>query len=102
MRQRLLSGRSIEGLNDLTAWQEAVGDFIQLGVKNVVITLGAKGAYYATSLEDKGVVAEKNIEVIDTTGAGYVSGHEFPNPSKSRKANEEIPPKGTRGKTQEA
>ena len=71
----LLSGRNIDELNDLAAWQGAVEDFIQLGVKNVVITLGAKGAYYATSVGDKGVVdAEKNIEVIDTTGAGYVSG----------------------------
>ncbi|KAJ5755457.1 hypothetical protein N7533_005000 [Penicillium manginii] len=67
----LLSGRNVDELNHLTAWQEAVEDFIQLGVTNVVITLGAKGAYYGTSDGKKGVVdAEKNINVMDTTGAG--------------------------------
>ncbi|GAM42074.1 hypothetical protein TCE0_043f15717 [Talaromyces pinophilus] len=67
----LLSGRNVDELNNLAAWEEAVEDFIQLGVTNVVITLGAKGAYYATSDGQKGVVdAEKNINVIDTTGAG--------------------------------
>ncbi|KFY96116.1 hypothetical protein V498_02887 [Pseudogymnoascus sp. VKM F-4517 (FW-2822)] len=67
----LLSGRNVDEINDLTAWQEAVEDFIQLGVRNVVLTLGAKGAYYATSEGDKGLVdAEKNVQVVDTTGAG--------------------------------
>lgn len=69
----LQSGRNVDELHDLATWQEVVDDFIQLGVKNVVITLGEKGAYYATSDGEKGVVdAEKNIEVVDTTGAGYV------------------------------
>ncbi|KAH7311519.1 Ribokinase-like protein [Stachybotrys elegans] len=67
----ILSGRNVDEINDLVAWQEAVEDFIQLGVSNVVITLGAKGAYYGTSDGRKGLVdAEKNIKVIDTTGAG--------------------------------
>lgn len=69
----LLSGRNVDEMNDPTAWQEAVEYFIQLGAKNVVLTLGAKGAYYATSEGDKGMVnAEKNVQVVDTTGAGYV------------------------------
>lgn len=69
----ILSGRGINELNDMVAWQEAVEDFIQMGVTNVVVTLGAKGAYYATSEGEKGMVdAERNIEVVDTTGAGYV------------------------------
>lgn len=69
----LLSGRNVDEINDLAAWQEAVHDFIQLGVSNVVVTLGAKGAYYGTSDGKKGLVdAEKNIQVVDTTGAGYV------------------------------
>lgn len=67
----LLSGRNVDELHDMAAWQEAVEDFIHLGVTNVVITLGEKGAYYATSDGQKGVVdAEKNIDVVDTTGAG--------------------------------
>jgi ribokinase len=67
----MLSGRSIEELNDLTAWQEAANGFIQAGVKNVVITLGARGAYYATHKGETGVIdAEKDVKVMDTTGAG--------------------------------
>ncbi|CAN8105944.1 unnamed protein product [Discula destructiva] len=67
----LLSGRNVDELHDPAAWQEAAEDFINLGVRNVVITLGEKGAYYATSEGFKGVVdAEKNIVVVDTTGAG--------------------------------
>lgn len=69
----LLSGRDLDELHESAAWQEAAQDFIDLGVSNVVITLGEKGAYYATSEGSKGVVdAEKNIDVVDTTGAGYV------------------------------
>lgn len=69
----LLSGRNVDELRDLAAWQEAVEDFVRRGVTNVVITLGEKGAYYATSDGQKGVVdGEKNIDVVDTTGAGYV------------------------------
>ncbi|KAL1864106.1 hypothetical protein Daus18300_007886 [Diaporthe australafricana] len=69
----LLSGRKVIELHDLAAWEKTVEDFIHLGVKNVVITLGEKGAYYATKDGQEGVVeAEKNIDVVDTTGAGYV------------------------------
>lgn len=67
----LLSGRKLDEFNDMVARQEAVEDFIQLGVTNVVVTLGAKGAYYATSEGERGMVdAEKKIKVVDSTGAG--------------------------------
>ncbi|KAI9744318.1 MAG: hypothetical protein M1818_002470 [Claussenomyces sp. TS43310] len=66
-----LSGRDIEELNNLTAWQTAAKHFLRLGVKNVVITLGAKGAYYATNKGEDGIVdAVKNVDVKDATGAG--------------------------------
>ena len=46
--------------------------FLKLGVKNVVITLGDKGAYYSNESENDFVEAEKNCTVIDTSGAGCV------------------------------
>ncbi|KAL8752825.1 MAG: hypothetical protein Q9184_005614 [Pyrenodesmia sp. 2 TL-2023] len=47
--------------------------FLTLGVKNVVITLGAKGAYFATEGTSGDVEAEQNLKVVDTSGAGSVS-----------------------------
>ncbi|KAK6506382.1 hypothetical protein TWF506_011297 [Arthrobotrys conoides] len=67
----LLSGESLEKFQGPPAWQKAGLYFIRLGVKNVVITLGAKGAFYATHQGEIGYVeAEKNITVVDATGAG--------------------------------
>lgn len=67
----MLSGREVDELNNPEAWETAAEYFIRLGVKNVVITLGKKGTYYATQKGDKGVVeAIPNVKVVDTTGAG--------------------------------
>lgn len=69
----LLSGRNAYEPHDLAGWQETAEKFIHQGVTNVVITLGENGAYYATSDGQQGLVdGEKNINVVDTTGAGYV------------------------------
>lgn len=46
--------------------------FFNLGVKNVVVTLGEKGAYYFNEFGGGYVEAEKNCTVIDTSGAGCV------------------------------
>jgi len=43
--------------------------FHDLGVKNVVITLGSEGAFLSTSDEHQRVLAEK-VQVVDTTAAG--------------------------------
>jgi pfkB family carbohydrate kinase len=41
-------------------------------VKNVVVTLGAKDAYYSNRIGDGGYVeAEKDVTVVDATGAGH-------------------------------
>lgn len=42
----------------------------ELGVKNVVVTLGGKGAYLATEDGDEKIVAPYPTEVVDTTAAG--------------------------------
>ncbi|KKA22723.1 hypothetical protein T310_3266 [Rasamsonia emersonii CBS 393.64] len=67
----MLSGRPIKVFDNPDVWKAAAQHFISLGVKNVVITLAAKGAYYATYTGDTGLVdAEKSVKVVDTTGAG--------------------------------
>ncbi|KAK6497686.1 hypothetical protein TWF481_012090 [Arthrobotrys musiformis] len=66
-----LSGLGSGEVGDLAAWREVGSYFIGLGVENVVITLGGKGAFYATHRGESGFVeAEKGITVVDTTGAG--------------------------------
>ena len=63
--------RSTDELDDEKSWASAAEDFIEMGVKNVVITLGSQGAYYSTSRGVRGhVQAEPNVKVRDTTGAG--------------------------------
>ncbi|KAL4747500.1 Ribokinase-like protein [Aspergillus terricola var. indicus] len=67
----MLSGRALESFNDEETWKEAAADFIEMGVKNVVLTLGEKGAYFATWHGVSGIIeAEKDVQVADTTGAG--------------------------------
>lgn len=62
-----LTDRNIEELKD----QKAAKYFIRLGVKNVVITLGARGDYYVTKEGKEGeVAAVQNVDVKDATGAG--------------------------------
>lgn len=59
--------------NDQTSITAAAKDFFEKGVKNVIITRGAKGAYYFNKdvLDDAGsfVNAEK-VNAVDTTAAG--------------------------------
>ena len=67
-------GRTAKDLEDLEFAKKVTEEFVQFGVKNVVITLGAVGACYTTLEGESGFVpAEKNVSVKDTTGAGYVS-----------------------------
>jgi ribokinase len=68
-----LTDHDIEELNNRVAWEKAAKHFIGLGVKNVVITLGAGGAYYVTKGGQEGMVdAVQNVMVKDTTGAKSV------------------------------
>ncbi|KAL9058182.1 MAG: hypothetical protein Q9162_001906 [Coniocarpon cinnabarinum] len=54
-------------------WRGVARYFLSLGVKNVVITLGSLGAYFANEHESGIVEAEKNCLIRDTSGAGYAS-----------------------------
>ena len=68
-------------------WSVVTGEFILKGVKNVVVTLGSKGAFWASSsspasstssssgnagqnIKQGFVPAEKVAKVVDTTAAG--------------------------------
>lgn len=72
----ILTGRRIEELTpDFKDWTTITDEFIELGVKHVVLTLGAQGAFYS---EEKGkgelipAVKIDQDKVCDTSGAGYV------------------------------
>ena len=64
----IMSGRDLDEVNKGT-WAVICQEFLEQGVKNVVITLGAKGAYYATSTE-RALCPAYKVDVVDTTGAG--------------------------------
>lgn len=67
----MLSGHENEEYKDMAAWQTVANYFLTLGVTNVVLTLGVKGAYYATAAGPKGLIkAVQNVDVKDSTGAG--------------------------------
>jgi len=51
--------------------KNAAKEFLNMGVKNIIITLGAKGVYFENKEENYFIEALKlKEEVIDTTGAG--------------------------------
>lgn len=68
----LLSGCEPEDMQNQTGWAKVTEHFLNLGVKNVVVTLGQKGAFYSNVSGSGYVEAEKNCTVIDTSGAGCV------------------------------
>jgi ribokinase len=51
--------------------EDAANDLLKKGINNVVITLGARGVYFANSKEKYYVdVFKLKSDVVDTTGAG--------------------------------
>ncbi|KAL9124753.1 MAG: hypothetical protein Q9217_005949 [Psora testacea] len=59
----------------LTGWTNVAEYFLNLRVKNIVINLAEKGAYYSNESGSGYVKAEKNCTVIDTSGTGFVGGY---------------------------
>lgn len=67
----LLTDTELRDLHNLAAWQKAASYFLELGVQNVVITLGKRGAFFATADGKQGSVeAVPDVKVADSTGAG--------------------------------
>jgi ribokinase len=64
----IMSGRDSNEVNK-DSWPVICQEFLNRGVKNIVITLGARGAYYATATE-RGQCPAYQVQVVDTTGAG--------------------------------
>lgn len=62
----VLSGIKIESNKDL---DNAAEYFFDKGVKQVFITLGAKGVYYNNGIKS-GILANPKLDLINTTGAG--------------------------------
>jgi ribokinase len=52
------------------AWGVVTDELLQRGAKNVVVTLGSKGAFWASKTSSGFVPAEKVRKVVDTTAAG--------------------------------
>ena len=62
----MLSGLKINGINDL---KKASEYFIEKGVKQVFISLGADGVYYSDRIKN-GLLPAYESDVVNTTGAG--------------------------------
>lgn len=56
-------------ITDETSMLEAAGKFAQMGVKNLIITVGSKGAFYCTQ-EGYNFIPAYKVKAVDTTAAG--------------------------------
>ncbi|KAL8785904.1 MAG: hypothetical protein Q9195_008449 [Heterodermia aff. obscurata] len=50
-------------------WEHIACNFHDLGVRNVIITLGSEGVFYSTR-DQTGHIAAERVKVVDTTAAG--------------------------------
>ncbi|GAB0132520.1 hypothetical protein EsDP_00000953 [Epichloe bromicola] len=66
----ILSGRPESDLDHLAGLESVAGVFLGRGVQHVVITLGGRGAFYATKSGTKALVQALKANVVDTTAAG--------------------------------
>lgn len=57
-------------LEDISKVEKAAADILAKGVQNIVVTLGARGAYYACQNGKSGLVSGLKVDVVDTTAAG--------------------------------
>jgi ribokinase len=68
----ILTGRKLQDVErDGFEWGVLTEEFLRRGVKNVVVTLGAKGAFFASEgQKGRHFKTEKVEKVVDTTAAG--------------------------------
>lgn len=57
-------------LEDMSMVEKVAGRVLAKGVQNLVVTLGARGAYYACKDGRSGFVPALSVDVVDTTAAG--------------------------------
>ena len=68
----MMSGCELQDLETHAGLTSVAEYFTKLGTKNVVITLGKKGAFFHNETTTGWIEAEKDCIVLDTSGAGYV------------------------------
>lgn len=66
----ILSGCKESDLDDVEGLKRVAGIFLQRGVRNIIITLGGRGVYYATDDGKSALVDALKANVVDTTAAG--------------------------------
>ncbi|KAJ4164551.1 hypothetical protein LMH87_006221 [Akanthomyces muscarius] len=66
----ILSGCKESDLDDLEGLKRVGAIFLERGVRNVIITLGGRGVYYATHDGKSALVDALKASVVDTTAAG--------------------------------
>lgn len=66
----LLADVSEAALEDMAVVEKVAASVLAKGVQNLVVTLGARGAYYACKNGQHGHVPALKVDVIDTTAAG--------------------------------
>jgi ribokinase len=57
-------------LEDINMVEKTAKRILAKGVQNIVITLGARGAYFMSKAGQKGFVPALKVDVVDTTAAG--------------------------------
>lgn len=66
----ILSGCKESDLDDIEGLKRVGGIFLERGVRNIIITLGGRGVYYATDNGKSALVDALKANVVDTTAAG--------------------------------
>ncbi|KAI1825320.1 Ribokinase-like protein [Xylaria intraflava] len=66
----VLGGVSEADLDDEAGLERVSRKFLDLGVQNVIVTLGGRGVFYMSSHGAKGLVPAQKATVVDTTAAG--------------------------------
>jgi ribokinase len=66
----LLARISEADLEDVSMVKKAAAGILAKGVQTLVVTLGARGAYYASKSGQSGFVPALKVDVVDTTAAG--------------------------------
>jgi ribokinase len=61
-----LSGTPVSGEASI---EKAAGKLLKKGVKNIIVTMGEKGAFLINK-EKKKIYPSKKVKVVDSTGAG--------------------------------
>jgi ribokinase len=66
----ILSGCSVEEIEDEKSLQNVTRKFHERGVKNVIVTLGGRGVFFSVKEGENGLVKAKKVDVVGTTAAG--------------------------------